>query len=707
MMAKKTSKWDKRIQKAEKFFETSLQHGRNVYTRYKDDRQAGGMNSGNGVYKANIFYANVSTIKESLFNSLPKPDVRRLHNSDYDDDVSRVAALIVSRALDYELQCAKDFRGSVKSAILDRLVPGIGQVWLRFDVGLDDQGNPAPKSEAIFIETVYWEDFIYEPARTWDKVGWCGRRLELDEDECKKRWGDKVVNLQAARNMDSSLTPKQIGEDKYYVYEIWDKTTKKVIFTAMGLDEPLEEKPDPYGLLDFFPCPPPLVANLNTTAFLPVTDYHIAQDQYLQLDVLYARMSMIVDAIRVAGLYDAASPEIGKMLQGKENQLIPVDNWAMYMEKGGAKGLIDWYPLEVVVTVLQELQKQFEAVKGILFEVTGMSDIIRGDSNQYETAKAQEIKSQFASIRMNGYSRDVADFVTGVLNIMAQLVCSLYSDEKLRNIVGMLNTADEQYVPQAVPIIRDNFVRHYKVSIQADSLTQADWALEKSAKMELMGYVSQFLQSAVSVIGQTPELAPLLIGLLKFTVTGFRGAGEIEGLIDAQMDAMQKAQAAAKANPQPPQPTPEQIKQQTEQMKAQAEVQKIHLEAQIAQETSKQSAMLEQQRSQFDMQIEQQKLELQSRLAQQEATQKAELELQKAQLQSEMLRAKMDHENALQVQKLAFMREEQQLKLQGAMAQAQLKAESQAVDHQQKQSHADEMQDRALDAADEETETDD
>lgn len=690
-MAKtKRSEWDKRIARANKFFSNAREHGRKVYLRYKDDR-ADDLTLLN-VKRANFFYSNVNTIKESLFNSLPKPDVRRLHISDYEDDVARVAALIVSRGIDYELNCCKDFKGAVRAAILDRLVPGIGQVWLSFETKKDDAGAVVTNSETMTIESVYWEDFIYEPARSWDKVTWAGRRLELTKKEAEARWGkEKVLLMDAAKNNGSSLSPKELAEDKYEVYEIWDKTAKKVVFVSTGLSEVLEERDDPYKLTDFYPFPQPLVANLNTTAFLPVTDYHIAQDQYIQLDILYARMSLIVDAIRVAGAYDSSATEIKNMLSGEENKLIPVDNWAMYAEKGGAKGLIDWYPVEQVVAVLEQLRAQFEAIKGLLFEISGMADIVRGDTNQYETAKAQEIKSDFASVRMNGYQRDVSEFVTGILKIMAELMCQLYSDEKLVEIIGPLNSADQPLVPAAAQVIRNSFTMHYKVSIQANSLTQADWAREKSQKMELMGYLSQFLTSAVGAIQQTPTLAPLLIGLMKFSITGFKGSSEIEGLIDQQMDALQKAQEEAKKNPQPAPPSPEQIKAQAEQMRIQADVQKMQMQAQIDKAQAEQSAALEQQRSQFDMQIETRKLEQQAALAEKEAQLKAQLEMQKAQLEAEMMRQRMAHESAMQEQKLAYMRAEQELKLQIAHANAQLKIDADAISKTQDLDHKEQM----------------
>jgi hypothetical protein len=588
---KPSGNWTKRITQSEKFLANCHSHGQSVYDRYEDNRE----HSLQNIKKVNLFHANVKTALESAFNSLPKPDVSRIHKGDYEDDASRVAALIMQRVLHYEVQCDHGFTEAVKGAILERLVPGIGQSWVGFN-----------QDQSLRIERVFWEDFLYEPARCWRKVGWVGRKLALTKKDVIKRFGEDAVSKLEMVKHDSS--PKEIDQDKYCVYEIWDKRTKTVIHTAKGLDKPLKETEDPYNLPDFYPCPEPLMANATTKAFLPITDYHIAQDQYIQLDTLYARMALIIEAVKVAGAYDSSESSIGKMLEGQENKLVPVDNWAMFAEKGGSRGMIDWYPVETVVSVLQSLEGSFQSIKALLHEVTGMSDIFRGDTNQYETAEAQQLKAGFASVRMNGGQRSVADFVTDVLNIMGSMICNLYAPDHIIKLAGGFSPADQQHFPQAMQILKNNLLRSYKITIQADSLTQADWSAEKSQRMELMGYVSQYLASAVQTAQQFPELGPLLVSMLKFGMAGYKGSSEVEGIVDQALQQMVN-------NPEPKkdEPSPEQQKMQMEQQKAQMqfqiEQQKAQMEAQLKQQESNNRMQLEQMQAKADMAVEQQKME--------------------------------------------------------------------------------------------------
>lgn len=638
------SVWDARIQKALKYREKVDEHGKRVYERYEDVR----VGADALLKKANFFYANTNTLKESLYNSLPKADVKKTHQGAYNDDVSRVACIIASRVLEYEVNCAPDFDEAVSLSILDRLVPGLGQVWCGLDVKKNEEGDVLDGSEHVLVEHVHWCDFIYEPAKKWSKVGWVGRRLHLSKKEFTEDFGEdalgKVGSVRPSED-DHSLQPQNPDEGKICVYEIWDKRSKKVFHIYLGLDEPLRVQDDPLELLHFFPCPRPLIANVTTNAFLPITDYHIAQDQYRELDTLYARIEKIVEAIKVAGLYDSSNTSIGRMFSEGENKLIPVDNWAMFAEQGGSRGMIDWYPVEQVVTVLQHLQNQFEACKSVLYEITGMSDIVRGASNQYETAAAQQIKAQFASVRMNGYQRDVAVYVRDIMRIIADIVFKFYSDQKLIEVVGQLQEPDMQFVPQAIQVLRDDIMTKYRVNVQANSLTQADWALEKEQRSEVVGMLGQMIQQMMGVEQAGPELMMLAVQMVKFTIAGFKGASELEGWLDQQLDSMMQQALQEKNNPQPPEPTPEE-------KKLQVEMQKDQMEFQLKQQESEQKMALEQQKMQLEVQKMQMEMEHQRQMNAMELQMKqAELALKQQGMQMDLekkvVSAAIDSENSM------------------------------------------------------------
>jgi hypothetical protein len=657
--------WPKRIQAWNKYSQKFHDRGTQIEARYQDDRESEAnmapSMAQSGVKKVNLFYSNTTVIKESLYNSLPKPSVSRLHKGDYENDAARVAAFIMERGLSYEVHCAKHFDPAVKAAILDRLVPGLGVTWITF---VPPQGEIP---ETMTVDIVYWKDFIYEPKRAWEQVTWAGRILHMSNDEAEKKWPGKsfaIGQRENSSNTTISITSELINEGKTSVIQMWDKNKREVLHLTMT-GEVLDRVKDPYELMDFYPCPKPLIASPPTSKFLPLPDYYIAQDQYMEMDILYARINLIIEAVKVAGVYDSATPELQRMLGGVENKLIPVDNWAMFAEKGGVKGVIDWFPVDQITTVLQQLIATYDFMKNQLFEVTGMADIVRGSTNQYETAAAQQIKAQFASVRMNAYQRDVSFFVRDMLRIMGELMVQMYSDQKLQAIVGTIPDNDQQFLAAAMQLLRSDFLLKYNIDIETDSLTQADWGLQQTQRMEFVSTLSQFIQGAMTVVESVPAMGPLMLEIIKFASVGFKGSSELEGMIDAAIKGAEEA-----AN-QPKPPDPEQVKMENETKMREAELA-------ADQQRDQNKFALEQQKAQATMALEAQKQAAELQFMASKNTAELQFQAQKNAAELQFLRDKAAIEANIAVQKGQQQIEQGQIKNQQAIEQGAVRSALQA-----------------------------
>src|SRR5579883_3303781 len=61
-----------------------------------------------------------------------------------------------------------------------------------------------------------------------------------------------------------------------------------------------------------------------------------------------------------------------------ENKLIPVDDWGAFADKGGLPGMISWLPIKEIAETLIRLYEARDKAKQILYEITGIGDIMRG-----------------------------------------------------------------------------------------------------------------------------------------------------------------------------------------------------------------------------------------------------------------------------------------------------------------------------------------
>lgn len=424
--------------------------------------------------------------------------------------------------------------------------------------------------EEVRLDHVHWEDWFSSPARTWAEVRWVARRVYMTKEEGLKRFG------RVFEDVELDWLPRDIGETeamqpenrlfrRAQVFEIWDKPTRKVYWLAHGFyDRLLDERDDPLRLLDFFPTPRPMYATLTTESLIPVPDYQLYRDQAVQIDTLTARIEALAKSIKVTGVYDAAQDGVQRMFaEGVENQLIPVNQWGAFAEQGGLKGCLDLLDIGMLAEVLGKLVEVRAAAKNDLYEVTGISDIIRGTSAAAETATAQQIKAGFGTMRLRARQNEVARFARDLIRISAEIVCEHFSPRVMAliadvNAMGATSPTDLVVAPAAIKLLKDDRLRPLRIDIEADSTVMANHQQEQQSRIQFLTMASQFLQQAVPAVQQTPQIAPLLGQMLLFGIRSFPQGAELEGAFEQAIKKMEQAAQQAQANPQP-QPDPKMI----------------------------------------------------------------------------------------------------------------------------------------------------
>ena len=592
---KEFAKWEGRVEK--------------IIRRYRDDRTTTTAQS-----HYNILWANVQTLKAATFSRMPRPDVSRRHKDN--DPVARVASMLLERALDFEITNSEDFHHALTSCVSDRFLGGRGTAWIRYEPVIETEqfqvSEEDEQSESVGeyldieqapVDYVHWRDFGHCYGRTWPEVNCVWRRVYMNRDALKERFPEeqfdmlwKQIPLDASpdepRQKMTEGTTKQA-----LIYEVWCREEKCVYWISKSMGKILDKRDDPLGLEEFFPCPEPIYSTLTNETLVPVPDFTLYQDQANELDVLADRIKGLVDALKVRGFYDAANPDLNRLFtEGDNNTLIPVKNYSAFSEKGGMRGSVEFVDLTPIANALNVAYQAMGQVKQQIYDITGISDIIRGASVASETATAQQIKGQYATLRLKTYQDEVARFASQILRIKAQIICQQFQPETIIKIGGaeLLSDTDKQLVPQAIELLKNNPMRTFRVEIATDSMLYADEAQEKQDRVEFLQATGAFIEKAIQGAKQVPELTPLLMDLLKFGVQGFRVGRTLEGDFDTFADKEKEKQMQLAAQPPAqPQPTPEMIK-------AQAEQQKMQMEAQIKQAQMQADAQREAQRLEFD-----------------------------------------------------------------------------------------------------------
>lgn len=602
----------------------------------------------------NILWSNVQTMRPALYARTPRPVVSRRNKSA--NPVVRLASSIGEKVGSYLVSCRhSNYDEVVGSCVLDRLLGGRGTPWMRFekdDVPLIDPatGNQAvdPESgepvttitnERIVLEHVLQDDFGHTKARNWQEVRGVWRRLLLSKSAAKARFGAKADSLKYSYTPKDLSKSKDISEDtkdnfkKAEVYEIHDIETKRVFWlTEENPNQLLDIKDDPMGLSSFFPTPKPLYATLSTSSLTPTPDYVLYRGLAEDLDDCRRRISNLKELIRVVGFHDKkVTDDLIQVTDLEDGQTKPMDNWPDYT---GSKNFMEWIPFEEASRALRELQNQEESLLQRIYEVTGMPDIIRGNSSPSETAEAQQIKGQFATLRLAYAQKDVQRFCRDLIAMMVELAIEKFSDETLAGICGVMDMRPEEQsmFSQALQLLRDDKWRSFSVEIETDSTIAFDEQAEKASRNEYITAMGQFFSQAFQFSQMEPALKPVMLEMMLFGARGYRAGRELEASVEQVVQTIIQRDEEAKNQPPPPDPQIEieQQKLQIEQMKAQMAAQAAQSKAQTDQMSAQAKAETQRMKAEYDIQIKQQKLEMSTQLAQ-----------AKLQMQMEQDRAKM------------------------------------------------------------------
>lgn len=618
-----------------------------IVQRYRDERAISSYSEAAQGRRFNILWSNVETLKPALLARPPKPVVERRFRDN--DPAARAAADVLERATTYATD-GDAFFGVLLQCRDDRLLPGRGQAWVRYEAeveepeeaaesyGDDDDAptavdhppetpNAVLKSEKIEFDYVDWRDFGHTVARTWVEVPRVWRRIQMTRQQLVDRFGEigATVPLDAKPAINDGDNGTQLRLEMYsraWVYEIWDKDTRTVRWVNRSTPQVLDERPDPYGLKEFFPCPRPLYATLTTDTLIPVPDFALYQDQARELDDLNARLAKMVEACKVIGVYDATQDSaMARMLtSGKENELLPMNNWAAFLTQGGMQGAMQFLPLEPIVKAIAELTNRMQAVKQEVYEITGIADIIRGASAASETATAQEIKGRFAGLRLSDMQGEMARFSRDLIAIAAELIAEHFAQETIFEMaqIKLPTQAEVQAMamqaammgapmPPVPPvtqeavmeILRNDMQRCYRVEIETDSTIALDEQAEKERANEFVSAFAEYQTATLPLIQAAPEMLPVFKEMALYSARRYRAGRQLEGAIEQAYDAMQERAQAMQNQPPPPDPV---------MMKAEADVQRIQArtaaDVQRTQVLTQADIMAKQQRLEADVAME-------------------------------------------------------------------------------------------------------
>lgn len=477
----------------------------------------------------NILFSNTQTLLPTLYNSTPRPEVSRRYT-----DVAaqtRVVDVAVSKAAERLLEYLVDsnfgeyegYSEATQDAVLSMLIAGLGQVRVRY---VELEGY-----QKVCFESVPYDRFLWSPGRRWSNVSWVAFGHDMARHDFEKTFPEfcrtdeykdfkwETLSEEEELRSGTSQEPQPVGP-AILVWEVWHCPTRTVYFVCEQFSQYLHEEPYPTHLTGRFPCPRPLVFATQGHSWVPVPPYRFYERQAKELNEITRRIHRVVKAIRARGIYSGTNSALQQLVQEDDDAiLVPSEDAAAFQD--GIDKAIWFMPVDVLVRTLQELYVAQQNCIQSIYQIMGISDIQRGSTDPEETAKAQQIKNQWGSLRVKKLQRDVQVFCRDAFRTAFEFAVSYFSPATWKSITRLPYLLDAQRVElgqnpnpppevqallvlptweQVLQVFRSNFERTYRVDIETNSTVDLEATEDKLAISEFMAAFGQIISSFTPLV---------------------------------------------------------------------------------------------------------------------------------------------------------------------------------------------------------------
>jgi hypothetical protein len=602
-----------------------------------------------------LFWSNVSVLGPSIYSRPPVPVVVPKFKDQR--PIPRTASELLERSsiVSFEMQ---DLDSVMRDVRDDLNVVARGVIWITYEAA---QKGPNSLGQRVCVEHADRRDFVHDPARNWKDVDWVCKWSWLTKAEARKRFYKTSGNLYRDASFEvrkDEQTDETDGKLKARFGEIWCKSLNRVMWVAENCDKFLDEGAPHLTLQDFFPCPRPAYSTTQRGSLVPVPDFLFYKDQLEEINAITARIAALTEAVRLKGFYPGGAGELADAIEAaiKSNDdnaiLIPVANWALLGANATAASTIIWLPIEAVVAAITSLIELRGQLIQDVYQIMGLSDIMRGQTDSQETLGAQQLKSQYGSVRIRDKKDELVRIARDTTRIMAEIMAENFSGQSLldmsqmeiasdadvkkqiaplaaqlktltaeiakagkdpeiqqmakknpdqaKQIIGQFEQQAQQLqaqiqqigqtvtIEQVMKFLRDNRIRAFTLDIETDSTVAPDEDEQKQRITEYVTAIGGFLNQALPLVKEVPQSAPLLAEVLKKVNSTFRVGRDFEQVVDEFADQMKQLAA----QPQDKGPTPEVMKAQSDQQIAAAHSQVASMKAQADAQKSQTSAQL-------------------------------------------------------------------------------------------------------------------
>lgn len=380
-----------------------------------------------------LFWASMEILKPAIYAKPPRIVVSPRFKDG--GPVQKTVADLMERVLNSEFE-----RSNIDEVMLemrdDLAITNRGVDWIIYE---NEDGE-----QKVCIEHLDREDFLHEPARKWADVSWVARCAYMTRMQMAERFREHSGQAYEDADFNVSFHEKENGASdnsmKAEVWEVWSKADKKVYWVTEGVKVFLDEDEPHLSLDEAFPCPRPAYGTKNRRSLIPVPDYQRYEVLLDQINAATTKIYDLLNQVRMFGLIPGGG-DVGNAIQAALSdgnqptfQLIPVPSAAIGATSGA---MVVWWPIEQIAATITGLIQARQQLFDDFYQLSGISDIMRGATQAEETLGAQRLKGQYGSIRIKDKVDELVRVARDTACIAAEIICDNFTEKNLLEISQM------------------------------------------------------------------------------------------------------------------------------------------------------------------------------------------------------------------------------------------------------------------------------
>jgi hypothetical protein len=173
-----------------------------------------------------------------------------------------------------------------------------------------------------------------------------------------------------------------------------------------------------------------------------------------------------------------------------------------------------------------------------IYEITGVSDIMRGSSKVGDTATAVTKKTNFGTLRNQDRQNDMQRFIADLYRIKAEIICEQFSEKALAGFLNAEERENKILVAEAVLLLKTEKLRGMILRVESEAVFNQE--AEHKKTIDGINTINTMIKEAFALVSSQPLLLPLYRSMIEAVIASMPRTRQFENVLEQTFNGISK-----------------------------------------------------------------------------------------------------------------------------------------------------------------------